>query len=74
MNQPATLSSADLRHINALAVSFPVTGDQAIHLFQLVGKDRALVEMALIAAEAAGEDVYAGALRRIEERSKCATG
>lgn len=69
MNQPATFSSADLRHINALAISFPITGDQAIHLFQLMDKDRALTEMALIAAEAAGEDVYTGALRRIEERS-----
>ena len=67
MTELDTLTPDDLRQINALAISFPITGVQAIYLYRFAGKDRAPVEAALIYAEMAGEDVYAGALRRLRE-------
>ena len=59
------LSPTDLRHVNALAVSFPLTGVQALALYHLVGKDRSRVQAALIRAEIADDDAYAGARRRL---------
>ena len=67
MTESDTLSPNDLRQINALAISFPITGVQPIYLYRFAGKDRALVEAALMRAESAGEDVYTGALRRLSE-------
>ena len=66
------LSPDDLRQINALAISFPITGIQAISLYRLAGSSWPQAQAALIRAEIAGEDVYAGALRRLSEEAKCA--
>ena len=67
MAERALLSPADLRQINALVLSFPITGAQAISLYRLAGQNWAQVQAALIRAEMAGENVYAGALRRLTE-------
>ncbi len=72
MTEFDTLSSDDLRQINALAISFPTTGVQAIYLYRLAGKDRPQAQAALIRAEMTGEDVYTGALRRLTEENRCA--
>ena len=74
MPEPDTLSSADLRQLNALTLSFPITGVQAISLYRLAGKSWSSAQAALIRAEMAGEEVYAGALRRLNEEAKCAAG
>jgi len=49
MTQSDTLSPDDLRQINALALSFPITGVQAIYLYRLAGKDRSQVTSAALA-------------------------
>ena len=74
MTELNTLSPDDLRQINALAISFPITGVQAIYLYRLAAKDRPQAQAALIRAEMTGEDVYAGALRRLTEENRCAAG
>ena len=61
------LSPTDLRRINALVLSFSITGVQAISLYRLADRDWRQAQAALIRAEIAGEDVYAGALRRLTE-------
>ena len=61
------LSPAEWRQINALTLSFSITGPQAISLYRLADRNWARVQAALIRAEIAGEDVYAGALRRLTE-------
>ena len=61
MPEPDTLSSDDLRQFNALTLSFPITGDQAISLYRLAGNNWLQAKAAFIRAEMAGEDVYAGA-------------
>ncbi len=67
----APLSPADLRHINALTLSFPITGAQATFLYRLADRSWPQAQAALTRAEMAGENVYAGALRRLTEASKC---
>lgn len=67
MDRPDFLTTEKRRHINALAISFPITGNQEIRLFQLADKDRARGEAALIGAEVPRENVYAGALHRLVE-------
>jgi len=68
MSDMATdLSPADLRRINALVLSFSISGIQAITLYRLAGRDWLQAQAALIRAEMAGEDAYAGALRRLTE-------
>ena len=74
MPEPDTLTADDLRQLNALTLSFPVTGVQAISLYRLAGGNWIQVQAALIRAEMAGEDVYAGALCRLSEEAKCAAG
>jgi len=68
------LSPTDWRRINALALSFPITGVQTIALYRLAGRSWLQVQAALIRAEMAGEDVYTGALRRLSEEARCAAG
>jgi len=74
MTEFDTLSPADRCQINALSLSFPITGVQAISLYRLAGRSWPYAQAALIRAEMAGEDVYAGALRRLSEEAKCAVG
>ena len=62
-----SLSPGELRQVNALAVSFSITGIQAIYLYRLAGRSRSQTEAALIRAEIAGEDIYTGAFRRLSE-------
>ncbi len=74
MTELDTLTPDDLRQINALAISFPITGVQVIYLYRLADKDRSQAQAALIRAEMAGEDVYSGAMHRLSEENKCAAG
>ena len=74
MPEPDTLSSDDLRQLNALTLSFSITGVQAITLYRLAGNNWSQAQAALIRAEIAGEEVYAGALRRLSEEATCAAG
>ena len=72
MPESDTLSLADLRQLNALTLSFPITGVQAISLYRLAGSSWPQIQAALIRAEMAGEEVYAGALCRLSEEAECA--
>jgi hypothetical protein len=72
MPESDPLSPADLRQLNALILSFSITGVQAISLYRLSGGSWPQAQAALIRTEMAGEDVYAGALRRLSEEAKCA--
>ena len=74
MPESDTLSPADLRQLNALTLSFSITGVQAISLYRLAGNNWSQAQAALIRAEMAGEDVYAGARRRLSEEAECAAG
>jgi len=74
MLESDTLSPADLRQLNALALSFSITGVQAISLYRLSGDSWSQAQAALLRAEIAGEDVYTGALRRLSEEAECAAG
>ena len=67
MTNSDTFAADDLRQINALTLSFSITGVQAISLYRLAGNNWLQAQAALIRAEMAGEAVYAGALRRLSE-------
>ena len=67
MAELVLLSPADLRQINILVISFPITGTQTISLYRLAGQNWPQVQAALIRAEMAGGDLYTGALRRLTE-------
>ena len=74
MTDPDTLTADTLRQLNALTLSFSITGTQAVSLYRLAGSNWPQAQAALIRAEMAGENVYAGALRRLSEEARCAAG
>jgi len=74
MTNPDTLTADALRQLNALILSFSITGTQAISLYRLAGNNWPQAQAALIRAEMAGEDVYSGAMRRLSEEAECAAG